>query len=151
MKTSRLTKLNSEKTSYEPYKYVLQDTGSLYIGAKFTFAEMLEDELISFKMKAIISHYLLKECDKDDSLESILYYLSKGSFTYETLFQLKVSVKVQELTVSKGFFGKTKSIYKEKIYKLEDFADINLAKKKGAGIVITEMIVSKLSLMSFSV
>lgn len=31
------------------FKYVLQDFGNLYIGARFTYGEMLENEDIPFK------------------------------------------------------------------------------------------------------
>jgi len=143
--------LQNTKTTYEPYKYIMQDTGSIYIGAKYTLGELMDLDNLSFKMRAIISHYILKETDKDNTLESVLYYLEHGSFLYETLDQLKIRVKVSELTRVKNIFGKEKVEYKEKIYKLSDFAKMNLAKKKGAGIVVTEMIISKLSLMSFTV
>lgn len=146
----KLEKLKNSKTTYEPYKFIMQDTGSLYIGAKFSYEELIKNELLSFKMKAIISQYVLKESDIGTTLESELYYIEKGSFLYEVYEQLKVRVKVLELTEIKGLFGKKRTEYRENIYSLEDFSDINLAKKKGAGLVVTEMIVSKLALMSFT-
>ena len=144
-------KLQNTKTLYEPYKYIMQDTGSIYIGAKYSLEELLNADELNFKMKAIISHYILKDTDKENTIESVLYYLEHDSFLYETLDQLKVKVKVSMLVPVKKLFGREKVEYKERIYKLEDFSQINLAKKKGAGMVITEMIISKLSLMSFSV
>ena len=33
-----------QKTVYENYKYSLQDTAKVYIGAKYTFAELLEQD-----------------------------------------------------------------------------------------------------------
>lgn len=143
-------KLTNQKTAYEPYKYIMQDTGSLYIGARFSYEELLKEELLGFKMKAIISQYILKETSVENTLESQLYYLEKESFVYEVLDQLKVRVKVFELCAKKNIFGKTNTEYKEHIYSLEDFTQINLAKKKGAGMVVSEMIVSKLALMSFT-
>lgn len=146
-----LDNIRNTKISYEPYKYIMQDTGSLYIGAKYSFKELLDNELVGFKMKAIISHYILKEADVETSLESQFYYMEKSSFVYDTFYQLKAKVKVLEVVEKKNIFGKKKVQYVEKIYSIEDFTDINLAKKKGAGIVITEIIISKLALMSFSV
>lgn len=143
--------LKNSQTLYEPYKYILQDTGSIYIGAKFSYRELLENESTSFKLKAIISQYLLKEADPENTLESQLYFLEEGNFIFDTLMQLKVKVKVQILVEKKNLFGKTVSKYREKVYSLKELTDINLARKKAGGLVITEMIISKLALMSFTV
>lgn len=133
------------------FKYVMIDTGNLYLGAKFTFRELLEQEMLPFKMKAIISHYLLKETDQENTLESQLYYLKKGNFLYDTLIQLKVKVKVTMPVEKKSLTGKSKSRYIEEIFPLAQLADMNLARKKAAGIMIQEMIIPKLALMSFCV
>lgn len=143
--------LTSSKTSYEPYKYVMQDTSSLYIGAKFSYEELTECEQLPFKMRTVVAQYLLKEQDPETTLESAIYYLEKDSFVFKVLEQLKTRVKVQELVLKKGLFGKESSQYVEKKYKLNELAEINLAKKKGAGMVVTEVIISKLALMSFTV
>lgn len=143
--------LKGSSTTYEPYKYILQDTGHVYIGAKFSYEELLLNEGMSFKLKSIISHYILKEADPRNTLESELYYLEEGSFIFETLMQLKVKVKAQVQVEKKGLLGKTRLKYCERVYSLKELTDINLARKKAAGMVITEMIVSKLALMSFTV
>lgn len=133
------------------FKYVMIDMGNLYLGAKFTFRELLEQEMLPFKMKAIISHYLLKETDQENTLESQLYYLEKGNFLYDTLIQLKVKVKVTMPVEKKSLTGKSKSRYIEEIFPLAQLADMNPAGKKAAGIMIQEMIIPKLALMSFCV
>ena len=143
--------LKESKTSYEPFKHVMQDTTSIFLGAKLSYAELLESEFLNFKVKAIINHYLLKEADKETTLESQMYYLEKGTFIFETLKQLKLRVKVQVLETKKGLFGKQRTEYHEKVLSLDELTNINLAKKKGMGMVITEIIISKLALMSFSV
>lgn len=142
--------LKNSKISYEPYKYIMQDTGSLYIGAKFSYDELVNNETLSFKMKAIISQYILKETDPATTLESHMYYMESGTFVYNTYEQLKVRVKAQVLQEKKSLFGKKSSHYVEKVYSLKELADTNLAKKKGAGMVITEIVISKLALMSFT-
>ncbi len=133
------------------FKYAMQDAGSVYLGARFTFSDLLEQEMVPFKFKAIISHYLLKEADKDTTLESQFYYLEKGTFLYETLEQLKIRIKVNVLEEKKTFFGKKKCIYVEKVLTLKELVEINLAKKKASGMIIREIIVSKLAMMAFSV
>lgn len=143
--------ITQNKTSYEPYKYVMNDTSNIYIGAKFTYEELLESEDLAFKLKSIISQYILKESDKTNTLEAELYYLTPENFVYKTYEQLKCKVKVQMMSERKTLFGKTKSEYKEQIISLKELTQINLAKKKGAGLIVSEVIISKLALMSFTV
>lgn len=42
-----------EKKIYEDYKYSMQDTARLYVGAKYTFRELLDEDEISFKFRQI--------------------------------------------------------------------------------------------------
>ena len=138
-------------TQYEDFKYVLQDTGNIYLGARFSYEELLEHEMVPFKLKTILTHYVLKEASPDTTLESQFYYLEKDTFLYETFKQLKVRVKVQKQVEKKGLSGKTKIEYREEIIPMQELTEINLARKKASGILIREIIISKLGLMTFSV
>lgn len=133
------------------FKYVMQDTGNIYIGARLTYAELMDQEMLPFKMKTIIQHYFLKETSLGTTLESEFYYLEKGSFLYETFAQLRIKVKVNVLTEKKSLFGKKKMVYTEKILTLKELTEMNLARKKASGMIIREIIVSKLGLMTFSI
>jgi len=144
-------RLTENTTSYEPYKHVLLDTSSLYIGARFSYEELLQNESLSFKMKAIISQYILKNESPETTVESQLYYLSRDSFVYEVLKQLKTRVKVQVIDEKKSKPEKDRIVFKEKTYSLDELIDINLAKKKGMGLLINEIIISKFALMAFNV
>lgn len=151
MKKKTLEALKSA-TGYEDYAYVMQDTGNYYLGAKYTYADIMEQELVPFKFKAITEHYLMKDTELSTSVESHLYYMTKEQFSYQTLFQLKAKVKMLILTPKKKMFSKkTEMVYKEQIIALDDFVDINLAQKKAKGVVVMELVLPKLSLMSFSV
>lgn len=144
-------KIDLSTTQYEDFKYVLQDTGSISIGAKYTYKELVKHEMVPFKLKAVMEHYIFKETDPETSLESEFYYLEAGSFLYEVFSQLKIKVKVQQQEEVKSLFGKKKMVYKEKMYSLNELTDINLAKKKASGMIIREIVISKLGLMTFSV
>lgn len=89
-------KIRGNVTQYEDFKYVMQDTGSIYLGALFSFGELLEQEMVPFKLKAILTHYILKECSPDTTLESQFYYLKSDTFLYEIFRQLKIRIKVQK-------------------------------------------------------
>lgn len=138
-------------TQYEDFKYVMQDTGSIYVGAKYTYEELLKAEAVPFKLKAILTHYVLKEASPQTTLESEFYYLKPGTFLYETYKQLKVRVKVQVQVEKKSLFGKKKIEYQEKILTLKELTEMNLARKKASGLVVAEIILSKLGMMTFSV
>lgn len=138
-------------TQYEDFKYVLQDTGNIYLGARFSYEELLEHEMVPFKLKTIFTHYVLKEASPDTTLESQFYYLEKDTFLYETFKQLKVRVKVQKQVEKKSLSGKIKIEYREEMLPIQDLTEINLARKKASGMLIREIVISKLGLMTFSV
>ena len=60
-------------------------------------------------------------------------------------------MKVNVLEEKKNIFGKKRSIYVEKRLSLKELTDMNLARKKMSGMIIREIIVSKLAMMGFSV
>ncbi len=129
----------------------MQDTGSLYLGAKYTYQEILEDEMVTFKFKSIVEHYIMKDTDPETTLESQLYYMAPEQFSYKTYTQLKARVKVSLLVEKRGLLGRGGVKYENKVMKLDEFTGMNLAQKKKSGIVVQELILSKLSLMAFSV
>lgn len=146
-----MTDQNIQNSQDNDFKYVMLDTGNIYLGAKYTFGDLMEHEMVPFKLKAILTHYIFKEAEADTSLESQFYYMESGSFLYETFLQLRTKVKVNVLVEKKSLFGKPKMQYMEKIYTLKEFAAMNLAKKKAAGVIVSEIIISKLGMMTFSV
>lgn len=142
----------SDTTGYEAFRYIMQDSGSYYIGAKYTLGECMDEELCPFKFRAVIEHYMLKDTEPDTLFESQLYYLTSDKFSAKTYKQLKAKVKISILTQKKRLFKKEpEMIYEERVISIEDLCDMNLAKKKGSGVIIRELIISKLALMSFSV
>lgn len=92
-----------------------------------------------------------QEASPETTLESQFYYLDRESFLYEIFCQLKIKVKVQIQTEQKSLFGKGKIRYQERIFPLKELVDMNLARKKASGLIIREIIISKLGLMTFSV
>lgn len=141
-----------QKQSYEDYKYVMGDTGNVYLGAKYTYGELLQNEDVPFKIRAIVERYILPQADPATSLESEFYYMNSDSFAYRTYRQLKVKVKYSRLAEKKSFFtGEKKKVYTTEIMDIEDFAKIPPARKQAQGILVQEIIVSKLAMMVFVV
>lgn len=138
-------------TEYQDYRYVLQNTGALYIGAKFNFGDIITEEEVPFKFRTIMSKYILGEVDREDTFESVFYYMQAEGFVYEVFLQLRTKIKVSELTDVKGMFGRTRRIYKEHVYSLKELTAIPKAEKERLGMVVQEIQFSKLAIMAFSV
>lgn len=136
---------------YQDYRYILQDTRMLYVGAKFSFGDLASEEDVPFKFRSIVMKCALHEVDKEDTFESVFYYMKPEGYLYEAFRQLRTKVKVSELTQVKHLFGKTEWIYKEHLYKIEEFAALSKEEKEKKGIVVQELQYSKLAIMTFPI
>ena len=131
-----------EKTVYEDYKYSIQDVSRIYIGSKYTFGELLEEENILFKLRLVIRQHILPEADLEDTLESHLYYLKPESFLVRIYRQMKAKVKVNVIEETK----KGRKRYVTKQLTVEELAKVPFEEKERQGYVIQELSVSKLAL-----
>lgn len=143
----------SQKQSYEDYKYVMVDTGNVYLGAKYTYGELLQNEDVPFKIRTIVERYILPQADAETTLESGFYYMAQDSLTYRTYRQLKVKVKCSRLVEKKKFFskGKKNRRYVTELIGLETFAAMTPAQKEAQGVMVQEIVVNKLAMMVFTV
>lgn len=144
-----------EKKIYEDYKYSMQDTARLYVGAKYTFRELLDEEEIAFKFRLIMERYILPEADMEDTLETHLYYLAPDSFLVKIYKQMKAKVKVnvieEKKPLSAGAAGKAgdapRKRYVTRQLTVEELVNVPPADKERQGYVIQELSVSKLALL----
>lgn len=137
------------KSVYEDYKYCMQDVSRLYIGSKYTFDELLENEEVPFKFRLVVERYILPEADLADTLETHLYYLTKESFQVKIFQQLKTQVKVNLIQEKKSLGGNPKKEYTTKLLPVEQLVKLSVQDKEQVGLVIQELVVSKLALMGF--
>lgn len=136
------------RTVYEDYKYVMQDTSNLYVGARYTFGEILENEELSFKFRLIVEKYILPKASIEDSLETHLYYMEKDSFLVKIYDHLKARIKVNIIEEKKNLLGKVKKEYVTKTLKIQELVQMSKDDKERCGMVIQELKVSKLAMMS---
>ncbi|MGN0400879.1 MAG: hypothetical protein ACI4HQ_01300 [Acetatifactor sp.] len=141
-----LQSLEQNVSIYEDYKYSMQDTGRVYVGCKYTFAEFLEAEDILFKFRMLVQKYILPEADPEDTLETHLYYLEPTSFLVKLYKQMKARVRVSVLEEKKSIFGKRAKGYVTRQLTVEELASMTPAEKEACGLVIQEISVSKLAL-----
>ncbi|MBP3350908.1 MAG: hypothetical protein J6L65_00720 [Lachnospiraceae bacterium] len=141
------------KQQYEDYKYVMTDTAFLYIGSKYSYREIWENEDIPFKFRTIVERYLIPEIGAETTLESDLYHMTEKDFTCRTYLQLRAKVKVSQLVTKKGFLGlgKPKRVYQTVMIPLAQFVKLTKEEKEKDGIFIQELSINKLALMAFAV
>lgn len=136
-----------QRTVYEDFKYSMQDTGRLYVGSRYTFAELLEEEDILFKFRMVVEKYIMDEADREDTLETHLYYLAPDSFLVKLYRQMKAKVKVSVIEEKKSLFGGSRKRYVTKQLDIEQLVGMNQAEKERQGLVVQELSVSKLALV----
>lgn len=135
-----------DKQGYEDYKYVMVDTGNVYLGGKYSYGELIQNEEVPFKIRTIVERYILPEADPETTLESDFYYMTADSFAYRTYRQLKIRIKYSRLVEKKG-----KKSYKTELMSLEDFVKLSPAQKQSQGVLVQEIVVNKLAMMVFTV
>ena len=77
-----------QKTIYRDYKYAMQDTSRIYVGCKYTFSELAEDEEVPFKFRLVVQKYIVPNVDGEDTLETFR----------EKQAHLKVVMKTKNVT-----------------------------------------------------
>lgn len=135
-----------KQTSYEDYKYSMQDTGRIYVGCKYTFAELIEEEDILFKFRMLMQKYILPEADPEDTLETHLYYLDPKSFCVKIYGQMKARIRVNVIEEKRSLLGKVRKEYVTKVLDVAKLAGMTRDEKEACGLVVQELSVSKLAL-----
>lgn len=135
-----------QKTIYRDYKYAMQDTSRIYVGCKYTFLELVEDEEVPFKFRLVVQKYIVPNVDGEDTLETFLYYMSDRDFSMKLLKQMKARIKVNLIEEKKKLFGGTKKEYVTKQLSVEELVAMPRSRKEAVGLVIQEISVSKLAL-----
>ncbi len=129
----------------DDFKYVMQDVSRYYFGARLSYNEILSQEMAPFKFKTILERYVLKDVDADTTLESHLYYLEDESFEARVYKQLKARVRVSQYKKNRT------NLYQEKLYTINELASFTHEEKEKMGMIVRELVLSKLALFAFSV
>ncbi|WP_029321614.1 hypothetical protein [Butyrivibrio sp. AE3004] len=128
----------------DDFKYTMQDVSRYYLGARLSYKEILADEMAPFKFKTIVERYIAKDIDANTTLESHLYHLSEEDFEWRVYKQLKAKIRISQL--KKG----SADHYREKVYTIEQLSAISPEEKESRGLIVRELIISKLALLAFS-
>ena len=137
------------KQQYEDYKYVMQDTYQMYLGTKYSIQEVIDNEEVPFKFRLIVERYVYQDMDPETTLESQLYYLTSNDLAFRIYRQIKMKVKVNVIEEKKNLTGKRKKVYTTQILSIDQLVKLTPAEKEEKGMVIQELMCSKLALMTF--
>ncbi len=137
------------KQQYEDYKYVMQDTYQMYLGTKYSIQEVIDNEEVPFKFRLIVERYVYQDMDPETTLESQLYYLTSKDLAFRIYRQIKMKVKVNVIEEKKSLTGKRKKVYTTQILSIDQLVKLTPAEKEEKGMVIQELMCSKLALMTF--
>ena len=132
--------------SYEDYKYVMVDTSYIYLGAKYTYSELLENEDVAFKLRTIFERYIMPELSGDTTLEEHFMHMEKD-LAYRTYMQLKIKLKISRPVEKKSIFGKITKSYVTENVALDRFLEM----RREGELLMQEVVFGKLALMSFAV
>ena len=78
----------------QDFKYVIQDLTNVYIGARYTYEEMLEDDNIPHKLKEVIVRILLPEVAPDTTPENHIFYMTPDSTSIKACKKMKARFKL---------------------------------------------------------
>lgn len=134
------------------FRYVMQDMTNVYIGAKYTYDEIMNVDEVPFKLKVILSHYMLKEVAGNTTLENHIFYMKPDDMSYMVYKRMKARFKLN--VFKEDGHGKGKPGYIQKEYKIQDIVEgpeAAMLHEKMNQIFVEEMHITKLGLLSVSV
>lgn len=125
------------------YKHIVQDPTNAYIGARLTYGELMDIDDVPFKLKTIFSHYILKEVDRDTTIENHIFYIKPEDESYLVYKRIKAKFGMY-------VFDEKKKSYIRKEYKIEEIVKDEYLHEHMDTIFVEEMHIYKLNLLSMS-
>lgn len=103
------------------YKYVIQDFSNYYIGARFSYKDLAENDNTPGRFKDALYRVFYKETDQNMTIGEHLLQLNDSSMCYLAFSQLRIRIKVTALIQKADKKGNLKETYETKDYSLDDF------------------------------
>ena len=129
----------------QDFKYVIQDLTNVYIGARYTYEEMLEDDNVPHKLKEVIVRILLAEVAPDTTPENHIFYMTPDSASFKACKKMKARFKMSVWQPAAGRKHK-KAGYVNREYSIEEIVASKELHDKKDTTIVEEMHISKLGL-----
>lgn len=123
------------------YKHVIQDVTNVYIGGKLSYGELMDLDEIPFKLKVILSQYILKEVDKTTTIENHIFYMKPEDMSYMIFKKMKTKFRLY-------VFDERKGSYVGNEYKIEDIVGNEELFAKKDTTFVEEMHIYKINMLS---
>ena len=122
------------------YKHVVQDATNVYIGGKLSYAEMMDLDEVPFKLKTILSQYILKEVAADTTIENHIFYITPEDMSYMIYKRLKAGFSLY-------VFDEEKGGYNNREYKIDEIVGNEYLHENMNTIFVEEMHIYKLNML----
>lgn len=126
------------------FKYLLEDFSTVYIGANYSYKEIVEHETAPLKFKEATVRVFVKECDEKTTIAEHLSVMKEQEKSYLLYHQLKAKIKVTQLKKS----GKG---YQSMHYTFDEFMDQYQSKTANGECFVEEIVIKKLHLFGSAV
>ena len=133
----------------QDFKYVMQDMTNLYIGAKYSYEELMKLDEVPFKLKTILSHYMLREVAPETKIEDHIFYLTEQDMSYLVYKQMKARFRLSVWKDESD--GVKKPGYKSQVYRIGEIIGNKELMEKKDTIIVEEVHITKLGLMGVSI
>ncbi|MGN0131399.1 MAG: hypothetical protein ACI4AA_03040 [Lachnospiraceae bacterium] len=133
------------------YKYVIQDFSNIYIGARFSYAELAESDDTPSRFKDAVYRVFYKEVNPEMTVSDHLLCLKEDSMCYLAFSQLRIMIKVSSLVKKGESKGKSGKEYVTRDYSLEEFMKEECIRENPEQYLIQEICFKKRHLMMMHV
>ena len=139
---------NNSQSEYRAFAYVQQDVSHVYIGAAFTYGELMERDDIPFKFRAILAHYMLKEVAADTTLSDHVFFLQQDDLSCLAYRQMKARFK---MSVWQEANGRKKAGYVSRTYTIDEILEDKELRRNMDITVVEELSFKKFALASVGI
>ena len=137
--------------SEHDFKYVLQDFSQVYIGARYSYKELVESDDTPGRLQDAIYRVFYKEVSPDMTVFEHLLTLKEDSLCYQAFSQLRIRIKITALKENMDKKGKGKASYATTDISLHEFMEDETIKQDPDQYLIQEISFKKLHLMMMHV
>lgn len=136
---------------YQDFKYIMNDMTRIFLGTKLTYGEALEHDYMPFKLKAVYHSYF-KMASNDMTIADHLLAITPESLDYMALQNMGAKVKINIWSsVTKKNGEVIEKWLPEQIISIDQYVKEETYHDYPESAVVTELILSKMKVMTFSV
>ena len=128
------------------FKYVMHDLTNLYIGARYSYEELLILDEVPFKLKTLISRFIIREVADTTKIEDHIFYMKETDMSYQIYKQIKAKFRLNVWKDERD--GVKTPGYKSMTYRITEILGNEELMRKKDTIIVEEVHITKLGLMS---